>query len=568
MFRRIAATIAFLLLAGSVVGAPIQARAQVSAERLANAAHEPANWLSYSGELSGQRYSSLSQITPANIGSLKLKWVYQAAQQGGWQTSPLVVDGVMYITQRPNDVAALDAKTGRVFWIYHHKLDPVQIVCCGANNRGLAILDGTLYMGTLDARLVAIDAKTGKPLWITKVADNKASYSITLAPLIVKDKVVIGVGGGEYGIRGFIAAYDAKTGKEDWRFNTIPAPGEPGSETWLKCPDKAQAKAYCDPDSWKHGGGPVWVTGAYDPALNMTYWGVGNPGPDFNDVQRPGDNLYTNSVVALDADTGQLKWHYQFTPRDTHDYDAVQVPVLADIVWKGAPTKAMLWANRNGVFYVLNRVTGQFLLGKPFVKVTWMSGFDKQGRPILTPQGIGKPNWPGDHGGTNWYSPSYSPRTGLFYVSAWENNYSTNVDPTPFDYKPGRGFEGGAPPPQGVVPGAPGLSGLGARAPINEWTEVAGTGAVIAIDPLTGEKTWRFPMTDVTESGILTTGSDLLFTGGREGFFQALNARDGSLLWKTNLGAGIMNGPITYEVDGKQYVAVIAGLSLSVFAVD
>jgi alcohol dehydrogenase (cytochrome c) len=227
----------------------------------------------------------------------------------------------------------------------------------------------------------------------------------------------------------------------------------------------------------------------------------------------------------------------------------------------------MLWANRNGVFYVLNRQTGQFLLGKPFVKVTWMNGFDKQGRPILTPQGVGQPNWPGDHGGTNWYSPSYSPRTGLFYVSAWENNYSINIVPIPFDYKPGRGFEGGAPPPQGVVPGAPGLSGLGARAPINEWTEVAGTGAVIAIDPLTGEKKWRFPMTDVTESGILTTGSDLLFAGGREGFFQVLNARDGSLLWKTNLGAGIMNGPITYEVDGKQYVAVIAGLSLSVFAV-
>lgn len=559
--RALAAKIAFLLLAGAAFGA----QAQVTAERLANAANEPANWLSYSGELSGQRYSSLEQITPANINALRLKWVYQAAQQGGWQSSPLVVDGIMYLTQRPNDVVALDARTGRVFWIYHHKLDPIQIVCCGANNRGLAMLDGTLFMGTLDARLVAVDARNGKPLWITKVADNNASYSITLAPLVVKDKVVIGVGGGEYGVRGFVAAYDAKTGKEAWRTYTIPAPGEPGSETWEKCP--SNAKDYCDADSWRHGGGPVWTTGSYDPELNMTYWGVGNPGPDFNDLQRPGDNLFTNSVLALDADTGQIKWHYQFTPRDTHDYDATQVPVLADISWKGQHVKVMLWANRNGVFYVLNRATGQFLLGKPFVKVTWMNGFDKLGHPILTPQPIGQPNWPGDHGGTNWYSPSYSPHTGLFYVSAWENYFSLNVEPVPFDYRPGRGFEGGTPPPQGVVPGAPRLAGLGARAPINEWTEVAGTGAVIAIVPVTGEKKWRFPMTDVTESGILTTGSDLLFTGGREGYFQVLNARNGSLLWKTNLGAGIMNGPITYEVDGKQYVAVIAGLSLSVFGV-
>jgi alcohol dehydrogenase (cytochrome c) len=560
--RRRATGIACLLLGGSVVGA----QAQVTAERLANAAREPANWLSYSGEFSGQRYSALDQITPANIKALKLKWVYQAAQQGGWQSSPLVVDGIMYLTQRPNDVVALDARTGRVFWIYHHKLDPIQIVCCGANNRGLAMLGSTLFMGTLDARLVAVDARSGKPLWITKVADNHASYSITLAPLVVKDKVVIGVGGGEYGIRGFVAAYDVKTGKETWRTYTIPAPGEPGAETWQKCP--AQPEVYCDADSWQHGGGPVWVTGSYDPELNLTYWGAGNPGPDFNELQRPGDNLYTDSVLALDADTGQIRWHYQFTPRDTHDYDATQVPVLADIRWQGQPVKAMLWANRNGVFYVLNRATGQFLLGKPFVKVTWMHGFDRQGHPILTPQPIGQPNWPGDHGGTNWYSPSYSPRTGLFYVSAWENNFSLNVAPVPFDYKPGRGFEGGTPPPQGVVPGAPRLAGLGARAPINEWTEVAGTGAVIAIDPLTGEKKWRFPMTDVTESGILTTGSDLLFAGGREGFFQVLDARSGSLLWKINLGAGIMNGPITYEVDGKQYVAVIAGLSLSVFGVE
>ena len=306
--------------------------------------------------------------------------MYQAAVAGAWQTTPLVVDGVMYLTQRPNDVVALDAKTGRVFWIYRHTLDPTQIVCCGANNRGLAILGDTLFMGTLDAHLVAIDAKTGAPIWNTKVADSKGGYSMTHAPLVVKDKVIVGVGGGEYGIRGFVAAYDARSGREAWRFYTIPGAGEPGGDTWKPCPPKT-ADAFCDPEAWKHGGGSVWVTGSYDPALNLTYWGVGNAGPDWNNEQRPGDNLYTDSVVALDADTGRLKWHYQFTPHDRYDYDSVQVPVLADITWRGAPLKAMVWANRNGNFYVLDRETGKFLVGKPFVKVNWMDTFDERGRP-------------------------------------------------------------------------------------------------------------------------------------------------------------------------------------------
>jgi alcohol dehydrogenase (cytochrome c) len=557
--RALAATLALVLLTGAALGA----RAQVSADRLLNAAKDPANWLTYSGTYASQRYSALAQITPANVKSLDLKWMYQAAAPGGWETSPLVVDGIMYITQRPNDVVALDAKTGRVFWIYRHTLEPTQIVCCGANNRGLAMLGGTLFMGTLDAHLVAIDAKSGRPLWNIKVADSKAGYSITLAPLAVKDKIILGVGGGEYGIRGFVAAYDAKTGKEDWRFHTVPAPGEAGSDTWQPCP--ATTKTYCDPDAWKHGGGPIWVTGSYDTELNLTYWGVGNPGPDFNTDQRPGDNLYTDSVVALDADTGQLKWHYQFTPQDRHDYDAVQVPVLADITWKGTALKAMLWGNRNGFFYVLDRATGRFLLGRPFVKVNWASGLDANGKPIQLSQPADQPIWPGDHGGTNWYSPSFSPHTRLFYLSAWEHYLSLTAAGTPMDYKAGRGFEGGVPHGYEAVPGAPGLSGLGQRPPINNWTETAGSGAVLALDPATGETKWRFAMTDVTESGILTTASDLLFTGGREGYFQALDARTGALLWKTNLGSQILNGPITYQVDGKQYVAVISGLSLTVF---
>jgi len=559
MRRPFAAAITALILAFGAFAA----QAQVSDARLRDAAKDPANWLTYSGTYASQRYTTLNQITPSNVQGLTLKWMYQAAQPGGWETSPLVVDGIMYLTQRPNDVVALDARTGRVFWIYRHALSPTQVVCCGANNRGLAMLGDTLFTGTLDANLVAIDAKSGRPLWTVKVADNAAGYSITLAPLVVKDKVIVGVGGGEYGIRGFIAAYDAKTGKEAWRFNTIPGPGEAGFETWKPCPP--DSKIYCDPEAWKHGGAPVWVTGSYDPALNLTYWGVGNPGPDFNPDQRPGDNLYSNAVVALDADTGKLKWHFQFTPYDRNDYDAVQVPVLADIDWKGAPLKAMLWANRNGYFYVLDRANGRFLLGEPFVKINWSSGLDERGRPILTPQPAGQPTFPSDHGGTNWYSPSYSPRTGLLYIPAWENALTLQAAGAPTEHHPGRGFEGGVPHNFEAVPGAPGLSGIGRRPPINNWTEVAGNGAVLAIDPATGRLRWRFPMTDVTESGILATAADLVFTGGREGYFQALDARTGKLLWKTNLGSQIMNGPISYSVGGRQYVAVISGLSLCVF---
>ena len=535
-------------------------QAQVGYERLLNAAKEPRNWLTYSGNYFSTRHSALTQITPANVGNLEQKWMYQAAAIGNWQTSPLVVDGVMYLTQRPNEVVALDAKTGRVFWIYRYTLGESQIVCCGANNRGLGILGNTLFMGTLDAHLVAIDATSGRPLWTKEVAASKGGYSLTLAPLVVKDKVIVGVGGGEFGIRGFIAAYDARTGNEAWRFYTIPGPGEPGFESWAPCPKNPET--FCDSEAWKHGGGSIWVTGSFDPELNLTYWGVGNAGPDWNADQRPGDNLYTDSVVALDADTGRLRWHYQFTPHDRYDYDSVQIPVLADIDWNGAPLKAMLWANRNGNYYILERATGRFLAGRPFVKVNWMSSFDERGRPNQTPQPAGQPTWPGNQGGTNWYSPSYSPSTGLFYIPAWEN-YASLVRGTPMKYQEGRNFGGGGFRPYGPVPGAP-SPGL-RRGPINNWTEAAATGAVLALDARTGELKWRFAMTDVTDSGILTTASDLLFTGGREGYFQALDARTGKLLWKASLGSQIVNGPITYEVDGKQYVATISGLSLCVF---
>jgi alcohol dehydrogenase (cytochrome c) len=373
---------------------------------------------------------------------------------------------------------------------------------------------------------------------------------MTMAPLVVKDKVLVGSGGGEYGIRGFIAAYDAKTGKEAWRFHTIPAPGEPGHETWRG-------------EDWKTGGGSIWVTPSYDPELNLTYWGVGNPGPDWNPDQRPGDNLYTDSVIAVDADTGQLKWHFQFTPNDGYDYDAVQVAVLADLNWRGTPTKAMLWANRNGYFYVLDRTNGKFLHGSPFVKVNWASGLDEKGRPIQTPQSAGQPTWPGNQGGTNWYSPSFSPRTGLFYVSVWEG-YASIYRKEQVEYVPGRSFGGGGARVLTPVPGAPGVR-IGRATPINNWTDAVGHGVTMAIDPQTGKEKWRFDHFDVTDSGILTTASDLLFTGGREGYFQALDARTGEVLWKASLGGQIVMGPITYAIEGKQYVSVISGNSLITF---
>jgi alcohol dehydrogenase (cytochrome c) len=521
-------------------------RAQVSFERILGANKEPENWLTYSGTTSSQRHSLLNQIKPANVKNLELQWIYQARSLQKFEASPLVVDGVMYTVQAPNDVVALDAATGRIFWTYSYNPGRSR-PCCGRVNRGLAILGDTLYMGTIDAHLVAIDAKNGRPLWNTTVARAKSGYAITLAPLVVKDKVIVGTAGGEYGIRGFLAAYNAHTGQEVWRFNTVPGPGEPGHETW-------------GGDSWQTGGAPVWMTGSYDPALNLTYWGVGNPSPDWNSDARPGDNLYSDSVIALDVDTGKLKWYYQFTPHDDLDYDSVQVPVLADFEWQGQTRKAMLWANRNGFFYVLDRRTGEFLLGKPFTDVTWASGFDQKGRPVRVPGQTssleGTRIYPGNPGGTSWYSPSYSPRTGFFYIPAWASS-SSIFTKVPVEYKEGREFAAGMTRSSVPFDWSP--------AP-NFRKEEEGYGAIRAFDTQTGERKWEFKMVDVTEAGVLTTASDLLFSGGREGYFYALDARTGALLWKTSLGSAIISGPMTYSVAGKQYVAVNAGNCLFTFA--
>jgi alcohol dehydrogenase (cytochrome c) len=523
--------------------------AQVSFDRILNADKEPQNWLTYSGSMMSQRHSLLTQITPQNVKNLEQQWVFQTRSLEKFEATPLVVDGIMYTVQAPNDVVALDAVTGRVFWTYSYSPSPQSRPCCGRVNRGVAIVGDTLFMGTIDAHLLAIDAKNGRPLWNAAVASAESGYAITHAPLVVKDKVIVGVAGGEFGIRGFIAAYDVHTGEEAWRFYTIPGPGEPGHESWSG-------------DSWKTGGASVWMTGSYDPALNLTYWGIGNAGPDYNGDLRVGDNLYSSSVVALDADTGKLKWYYQHSPHDEFDYDSVQVPVLADIAFGGQPRKVMLWANRNGFFYVLDRATGQFLLGKPFVDVTWASGFDEKGRPMRisgkVPTAEGTVIFPGNQGGTNWYSPSFSPRTGLFYIPSWVN-YSSTYIKADAEYTEGRRFVGTS--PRSVIGGA-----TGGVSKINTRREDEGYGAVRAIDPKTGERKWEFKMNDVTDAGILTTASDLLFSGGREGYFYALDARNGELLWKANLGGFIAAGPMSYAVNGKQYIAINAGNSLFVYA--
>ena len=538
----------FLACALAVLCATGILRAQVSFDRILRGESDTGDWLTYSGGLNGQRHSLLAQITPANVTNLELQWVFQVRSLEKFEATPLVVDGVMYTVQAPNDVVALDAATGRVYWTYPYIPSPLSRLCCGRVNRGLAILDNTLYMATIDGHLIAIDAKTGGLVWNITVAGARAEagYSFTVAPLVVKDKVIIGTAGGEYGIRGFLAAFDAKTGKEVWRFHTVAGAGDKGGETW-------------GAESWKVGGGSIWVTGTYDRELNLTYWGVGNPGPDWNGDVRPGDNLFTDSVVALDPDTGQLKWHFQFTPHDVWDYDSVQVPVLADIDWQGSRRKAILFANRNGIFYVLDRTTGEFLLGKPFTKVTWNSGLDAKGRPqnMVPLSEDGVLVYPGVQGATNWYSPSFSPRTGLFYVPSWLDTYSTFTK-RPVEYKEGQRYTGALPAlPIRMLTGGPS---------INRRRPEEGTGAILALDPKTGLKKWEYAMSDVVDAGVLTTAADVVFSGGREGYAFALDARTGALLWKANVGGPVSNGPMTYAVGGRQYVAFAAGNALFVYA--
>ncbi len=510
------------------------------------------SWTTYNGDFKSQHHSTLTQIGLSNVKDLSLAWVHQTRSLEKFETTPIVVGDVMYITEPPNNVAALDIRTGRVFWTYEHKLPETTFPCCGKVHRGLAMYQNILYLTTHDAKLVALSASNGRKLWETVVADYRDGYSITVAPLVVKDKVILGPAGGELGVRGFLAAYDANTGKEVWRFKIIPEPGEPGHETWGK-----DAKGN---ESWKHGGGAIWVTGSYDPDLNLTYWGTGNPGPDWNPSARPGDNLYSDSVIALDADTGKLKWHFQFTPHDEWDWDAAQVPVLTEIEIRGKMRRVILWANRNGFYYVLDRETGEFLFGKEFVKQTWAKGLDDKGRPIKIPNTgpsrQGTQTWPGVQGGTNWFAPSYSPRTGLFYVTAWENYHSTYFA-WEQEYERGKWFAGG-----------------GVKAPVPPTNREAiltrpvehGYATIRAIQPATGHFVWQYPMRDMSESGLLTTASGLLFSGNREGYFFALDDKTGTLLWSKYLGGQVVASPITFAFEGKQYISIAAGSALFVFA--
>jgi len=515
-------------------------------ERILSADKEPQNWLTYSGSVMSQRHSALTQITPANAKDLTLKWVFQSRSLEKHEVTPLVVDGVMYTIQSPNDVIALDAATGKTIWTYAHKPAPGTVnPCCGNLTRGVAILGGRLFMATLDAQMISLDARTGKELWKIQIADYKQQYSMTVAPMVVHDKVIAGVAGGEHGIRGFLAAWDAKTGKDVWRFNAVPGPGEPGNETWLGKDGKPN-------ESWMHGGAPIWVTGSYDPESNLTFWGTGNAGPDWDGDARLGDNLYSSSVIALDADTGKLKWYYQFSPHNEFDWDATQVPVLADIQFRGRPLKAMLWANRNGMFYVLDRANGKFMLGKPFTRINWSAGFDEKGRPMIVPSV--KPSkegtlvYPGNQGGTNWYNPSFSPATGLFYIPAWENTSTTYLKgEEPPEFHDGGSFTGVF--PQG-----------------GDTTEDVFS-SIVAMDPNTGERKWthRLPAPS-TEAGILTTASNLLFSGDRDGDFYALDAVTGKTIWETSLGRSVSAGPMTWMVNGKQYVSIQAGSALFTFS--
>ena len=509
----------------------------VTSERLLKASEEPENWLMYSGQYNSQRHSRLTAIDKSNVDQLEVKWVKQLETLADVETTPLVVDGVMYLTQSPSNVFALDASTGSQFWSYEHSLPEKLSLCCGRQNRGVAILGETLFLGTLDAKLIALDAKTGTVQWETQSADPNTGYSKTAAPLVIGDKVISGIAGGEYGIRGFLDAYDAETGELAWRFYTIPGEGEPHNDTW-------------EDDSWKTGGAPTWITGAYDPELNLVYWGTGNPGPDWNGETREGDNLYSDSVVALDADTGELRWHFQFTPHDVHDWDATQIPILIDIEFDGRPRKLMLFPNRNAFFYVLDRVTGEFLRGTPFAKQTWAERIDENGRPIripgMFPSEEGVLVYPSVNGAANWWSNTYSPRTELLYVVTYDGADTFFIGED--EYVPGEMFLGGA--PERLVP------------------QETYASMIRAIEPRTGDTRWEFPLQPKTQSGLLSTASDLVFGGSVDGYFYALDAVNGTELWRMNVGGNVKAAPISYMVGNVQYVTIAAGNSILTFGLD
>ncbi len=513
----------------------------VTAERLAKATDESQNWLTYWGNYQATHYSGLTQITPANAETLRAAWTFAMPGDAVLQTTPLVVDGVMYATQ-PGTVVAVDARTGRLIWrsTRQRKVrNPYEI---NPFNRGAAIAGDRLFVGTLDAALVALDARTGNVLWETQVADSMLGYSLTSAPLVVKDKVLVGITGGEFGARGFLDAYDIATGKRAWRWYSVPAPGEFGNDTWKG-------------DSWMRGGSPMWLTGSYDPELNTVYWAVGNPGPQIDRSARgDGDNLFSDSVVAIDPDTGTRKWHYQFTPNDGHDWDSAQALVLVDRVWHGQRRQLLMHADRNGMFYVLDRTDGKFLAATPFVYQNWNTGFDATGRPRIVPGSNSSPEgsffvYPTLVGGTNFQAPSYSPLTGLFYLAYSENGQRYVSQPAAFEQ--GRQYIGrGQAGPAAPRPGEP-----------------AASSGIKAIDPETGATKWEFKTSQGSlQNGVLATAGNVLFASIRDGNLAALDAKTGAHLWHFQTGTAPAASPMSYAVGGKQYIAIAAGNTIYSFA--
>jgi alcohol dehydrogenase (cytochrome c) len=505
----------------------------VSNKRLQAAGEKTDEWLTYSGSYDGSRHTPLAEITPENAGHLRVRWIKQLdiAQQN-IEATPLVVDGVIFIAPDSGNVIALSAKTGDMIWHYKRPIPAGVRAAFGAVNRGLAVSGSRLFFCTIDGYLIALDAADGKVIWEVPVASRSMGYSISGAPLVVGDLVISGVAGGEFGIRGFLAAYSVLTGKQQWKFDTIPGPGEAGHETWRN-------------DAWRTGGGATWVTGSYDPSTDLLYWGVGNPSPDFAGDARPGDNLFTASVVALHASTGTLAWYFQFTPHDEHDWDAAQTPILADILIKGVVRNVICWPNRNGFYYVLDRITGEFLTGVPFVEIDWAKGLTSSGRPILVEAAkvsvTGTRIRPG-YGATNWQNPAFDRSRGSIFIPAIESSAVFTKRP-PDEAAPDEDFLG------------------------SSWSEVEpATHMVVALDAATGLRKWQYrePLVVSDFSGLLATSGGLVF-GASGGIFFAIDADSGREVFREPLGGTTKSPPISFAIDGKQVIAVAAGRSLFMF---
>jgi alcohol dehydrogenase (cytochrome c) len=495
-----------------------------------------ARWLSYSGDYTGQRFSPLAQITAANVGQLAAQWTLQTAVANKFEATPIVLDGTLYVTGALNHAWAVDGRTGRQIWHYQRTLPPGLKVCCGMVNRGFAAYRDRLFMATLDAHLVALEMKTGKVIFDVEMEKPERGFAGTGAPLVVKDKLIVGIAGGEYANRGFLDAYDPMTGSRLWRWYAVPGPGDKGSETWPA-------------DLLTRGGGPTWLTGTYDPALNLLYWGTGNPNPDWDGESRPGDNLYTGSLVALDPDTGTLRWHYQFTPHDTHDWDANEIPVLADLTIDGRPRKVVMMANRNGFFYVLDRASGDLLVAKPFANTTWANEIGRDGRPVViaghdpTPEGTETcPDW---YGGTNFMSPSYDAARGLFFVTVRETCAKFIRRPPTAAVNVGDRTMGGT-----VAP----VTGY------KTW------GALRALDPTNVMKKWEIRYEGAGWAGVLATAGGVVFSGDHDGAFFAADAGSGQKLFQYQTGSTIFAPPTTYMIDDRQYVVIPSGANLTAFA--